>query len=265
MRSSMKLKRNFSSWKKLRERVKRIREKRARAKSYIPTDFKAFCRLLGFELTPYQAEAVRLLNEHNDVALRWCRQSGKTHLISAWLLHYALKNSGVQIAIVGPSWRQTMIPIAKINVFLSKLPGQQAGKSQRTIVRLKNGSTIQALPNNPKNLRGFTFHCVYADELNFIPNDKEMFDAITFTLATTNGKFIASSTPWHTDNIFYKIFYDEAFRHFAKSHITYEQVLEQGGPLSVEWLEKKRKEYEGDPWRWKREMLAEWAEDESAG
>ena len=236
--------------------------KRQIKQNSIPTNFAEFCQnCLGVKLTPYQLEAAGLLEQHNDVALRWCRQSGKTHLISAWLLHYALTHPGSQIAVVGPSWRQTMIPIAKINGFLAKLPGRLLGKPQRTIVRLRNGSVIQAFPNSPNHLRGFSLHCVYADEFNFIPNDEEMFDAISFTLATTNGKFIASSTPWHTDSVFYRLFYDKAFGHFAKSHVTYRQVLEQGGPLTADWLEKKRKEYEGDPWRWKREMEAEWAED----
>ena len=237
-----------------------LEQQKAKA-TEIPKDFSAFCQKLGIKLTPYQLEAARLLEQHNDVALRWCRQSGKTHLISAWLLHYALTHAGTQIAIVGPSWRQTIIPITKINYFRTKLPKGLFHPPQKTIVRLKNGSTIQAFPNNPNNLRGFTLHCVYLDEANFLPNDEEMFDAISFTLATTNGKFIASSTPWHTDSVFWRLFHDKAFEHFAKSHVTYRQVIEQGGPLTQEWVEKKRKEYEGDPWRWKREMEAEWAED----
>jgi hypothetical protein len=230
----------------------------------IPASFVEFCqKFLKLKLTEYQLEAAKLLDKHDDVALRWCRQSGKTHLIAAWLLHYALMHPASHIAVVGPSWRQTMIPITKINYFLTKVPGRLVGKPQRTIVRLKNGSIIQAFPNAPHNLRGFTLHCVYCDEMNFIPNDEEMFDAISFTLATTNGKFIASSTPWTTDSVFWKLFHDKAFEHFGKSHVTYEQAKEPKGPITEEWLDKKRKEYEGDPWRWRREMLAEWAEDEN--
>ncbi|MEM0313153.1 MAG: terminase family protein [Candidatus Bathyarchaeia archaeon] len=230
----------------------------------IPSSCADVCqKILELKLTGYQLEASRLLDNHNDVALRWCRQSGKTHLIAAWLLYYALTHAGVQIAIVTPSWRQSMIPIAKINYFRTKLPKALFYPPQRSIVRLKNGSVIQAFPNNPNNLRGFTLHCVYADELNFIGNDEEMYDAISFTLATTNGKFIASSTPWHRDSIFWRIFHDPAFRHFKTSHVTYQQVLEHKGPITPEWLEKKRREYEGNPWRWRREMLAEWAEDEN--
>jgi len=102
---------------------------------------------------------------------------------------------------------------------------------------------------------------VYADEFNFIANDEELYDAILFTLGTTNGKFICTSTPWSTDSIFYRIFYDEAYSDFARSHITYEQ--EPNGPLKREILEKIKRQLEGNPWRWRREMLAEWAEDES--
>jgi len=143
----------------------------------IPKDFIQFCqKMLGLSLTKYQAEAAHLLAKQNDVALRWCRQSGKTHLIAAWLLHYALLHSGSHIAVVGPSWRQTMIPITKINYFRTKLPAGLFYKPQRTMVRLKNGSTIQAFPNNPNNLRGFTLQIVYCDEMNFIPNDEEMFE-----------------------------------------------------------------------------------------
>jgi len=230
----------------------------------IPRDFIQFCqKMLGLNLTKYQMEAAQLLEKQNDVALRWCRQSGKTHLIAVWLLHYALLHSGSHIAVVGPSWRQTMIPITKINYFRTKLPAGFFYKPQRTMVRLKNGSTIQAFPNNPNNLRGFTLQMVYCDEMNFIPNDEEMFDAISFTLATTNGKFIASSTPWTTDSVFYQLFHDNAFQHFAKSHVTYKEALEPNGPITEKWLEKKRREYEGDPWRWRREMEAEWAEHEN--
>ncbi len=100
-------------------------------------------------------------------------------------------------------------------------------------------------------------------EMNFIANDEELYDAILFTLGTTNGKFICTSTPWSTDSIFWHIFNNPAYSDFAKSHITYKQALEPNGPLKREILEKIKRQLEGNPWRWRREMLAEWAEDES--
>lgn len=256
------------SLKKILKEAKKLerewREKQRAKAEEIPADFIQFCKeFLKIKLTEYQLDAAEKLKTHNEVALRWCRQSGKTHLIAAWLLHYALLHPGSQIAIVGPSWRQTMIPITKMNYFMTKLPRGLFHKSQRTIVHLKNGSIIRAFPNNPNNLRGYTLQIVYCDEMNYIPNDQEMFDAITFTLATTNGKFIATSTPGSTDSIFWKLFNENKFKHFAKSHITYKQALQPDGPLAEDWVNKKKREYEGNPWRWRREMLAEWAEDES--
>jgi len=131
------------------------------------------------------------------------------------------------------------------------------------MVQLTNGSTIQAFPNQPTNLRGFTLHAVYADEFGWIPNDQEMYDAILFTLATTSGKFICTSTPGATDTIFYKIHTQPQYNAFAKSHVTWQQALEPNGPMKQKWLEARKTEYEGDPWRWKRELEAEFAEDQA--
>jgi len=101
------------------------------------------------------------------------------------------------------------------------------------------------------------------DEFAFFPNDEEIYDAILFTLGTTNGKFVCSSTPWNRDSVFYKIFYHRDFEDFAKHHVAWRQALEPQGPLKKAILEKIRKQFADDAWRWKREMEAEWAEDEN--
>ncbi len=82
-----------------------------------------FCReWLVFEPTTYQKKLIKLFLEKQFVAAWWCRQSGKSHIISALLLWFALRNKGCYIAIVGPSWRQTKLIIRRINSFLRKLP-----------------------------------------------------------------------------------------------------------------------------------------------
>jgi phage FluMu gp28-like protein len=241
----------------LHEELKALQEK-------ITEDPVAFMRdYLGFTPTEYQLDLIDKFQKHQFVAARWCRQSGKSHTIAALLLHYALTHPNTSIGIVGPSWRQTKLVIRRINQFLRKISKGYYYKPQHTIVRLKNGSVIEAFPNNPETIRGPTLHIVYADEFNFIANDQELYDAILFTLGTTNGKFICTSTPWSTDSIFWHIFNDAAYSDFARSHVTCAQALEPNGPLKREILEKIKRQLEGDPWRWRREMLAEWAEDES--
>jgi phage terminase large subunit-like protein len=181
-------------------------------KPNIPKDPVQFCtETLGFNPTTYQKELIHQFETNQFIAARWARQTGKSHTISALLLHYALTNPNTNIGIIGPSWRQTKLIIKHINNFLTKLPKTTYHKPQKTTVALTNNSTIEAYPNNPETIRGPKLHIVYADEFNFIPNDEELYDAMLFTLGTTNGKFICTSTPWHTDSIFHKIFHNPTY------------------------------------------------------
>jgi hypothetical protein len=99
--------------------------------------------------------------------------------------------------------------------------------------------------------------------MNFIPNDAELYDAILFTLGTTNGKFVCSSTPWNTDAIFWKIFNHKDFSDFGRSHVPVEKAMDPNGPLKPNIIEKIKRQFGEDPARWRREMEAEWAEDEN--
>lgn len=249
----------------MKRELNRLKEKFEHYMSFMfPKDPLAFFEQnLGFKPTEYQVQLTKSFTENQFVAARWCRQSGKSHIISALLLHYALIHPDTYIAVVGPSWRQTKLIIRRINSFLRKLPKGSYHRPQKTIVRLSNGSVIEAFPNNPETIRGPSLHVVFCDEMSFIQNDEELYDAILFTLSATNGKFICSSTPWSTDSIFYKIFNHEDYADFKRSHITWRDAVEPEGPLKKATLEKIQRQFQGDPWRWKREMEAEWAENES--
>jgi phage FluMu gp28-like protein len=241
--------------------TKRQREK-AQQLSKTPVTF--FTQLVDFQPTEYQMELIQKFMENQFIAARWCRQSGKSWIISALLLWYAVNNPDSHIAVVGPSLRQAKYVIRRITYFLKKLPKHLYLKPLRTVLQFTNGSTIEAFPNNPDTIRGPTLNIVYCDEMNFLPNDQEMYDAILFTLGTTDGKFICSSTPWNTDSIFHKIFHHKDFTDYSTSHVTWREAQQPTGPLRKNILDKIRKQFAEDPWRWKREMEAEWAEDETA-
>jgi phage FluMu gp28-like protein len=234
-----------------------------KAKKLSSDPIQFFKQIVGFKPTKYQQELIASFLNSQFIAARWCRQSGKSWIISALLLWYALTHPDSNIAVVGPSWRQAKLIIRRIAYFTKKLPPGMAFKPLKTVIRFTNGSTIESFPNNPDTIRGPTLEVVYCDEMNFIANDEELYDAILFTLSTTNGKFVCSSTPWSTHSIFYKIFNDPAYSDFTKSHVKWEQALEPNGPLKKQILEKIKLQLEGDPWRWRREMEAEWAEDEN--
>jgi len=241
--------------------VRQAETTRLQAETDNPLDF--FRNILNFEPTSYQKELTQLFLNNQFVAARWCRQSGKSHTVSALLLWYALTHPDSYIGIVGPSLRQAKFVIRRITQFTRKLPPDTCNKPLRTLLRFTNGSQIEAFPNSPETIRGPSLNIVYCDEMSFLPNDQEMYDAILFTLGTTNGKFICTSTPWSTDSLFYKIINHKDYQDFAKHHATWQQAVEPHGPLKRNILEKIQKQFAEDPWRWKREMEADWAEDET--
>jgi len=272
------------SWIRLLDRLlRRLAAANRKASATVPTDaferlkaiadegIIAFCeKALGFEPTKYQSEF--LLNDAQFKAQCWCRQSGKDHTASSKLFWYAVENEGSQLAVVGPSFRQSKLVIRKINSFIqNKLPKDipyaeilVGRKTLRTKVPLVNGSVIEAYPCNPDTIRGPTLNGILATEFNFVKDDEEMYDAILFTLGTTNGFFIANSTPWSRDHIFYRIMNDKDYDDFKRFRITWQDAIEPKGPLKKNVLEKIKRQLAADPWRWQREMEAEWSEDESS-
>jgi len=227
-------------------------------------DILFFCRfVLGFEPTEYQAKF--LTDPHQFVVARWCRQSGKSFSVGALLLHIALTNPHVHIGIVAPSLRQSKNVIQKMGGFIKRLErgigGNLIKKARKTAIECGDGAVIEALPNNPDTVRGPTLFVVYCDEWGFVKNDEEMYDAILFTLGTTNGRLIATSTPSIKNSLFYKMCFDPNYEDFSRHHINWRQAVEPYGPLKPNILEKIKKQLLGDPWRWQREMEAEFAED----
>ena len=211
---------------------------------------------------PYQLKLAELFDKNQFTAVRWARQTGKSFSVSALLLKYALEHPDSYVGIVGPSWRQTRLNIRRIGGFCRKLPMQEGLDIQKTRITLPNGSTIEAFPNNPDTIRGPTFNVIWVEECNFIPNDEELYDAILFTLGTTNGKLIATSTPWSTDSLFWKMCNHKDYEDFARSHVRWSDAIEPNGPLKPAIVEKIKRQFGNDQQRWKREMEAEWAEDE---
>jgi len=55
---------------------------------------------------------------------------------------------------------------------------------------------------------------------------------------------------------------DEEYGDFSRHHVSFHDALEPNGPLRKGLLEKLESQMQEDPWRWQREMLAEFSEDE---
>ena len=220
-----------------------------------------FQQILGFKPYKYQEQLAELFEQNQFITVRWCRQSGKSSTVAALLLKYGNENPEKYIGIVGPSFRQTKLSIRRIATFCKNL-NQQGLYIQKTRITLPNGTVFEAFPNNPETIRGPAFDVIWWEETNFTPNDEDLYDSILFTLGTTNGKLIATSTPWNTDSVFWKMCNHKDFSDFIRSHITWTEALEPNGPLKTSIIEKIKRQFGDDPARWRREMEADWAEDE---
>ena len=255
----------LAQWNELNQREIQLRQSVTELTKRISPDGANFYEhILGFKPYSYQQDFIDLFENNQFTAACWSRQSGKTATISASLLKYAVQHEKSAICVVAPSWRQSKNVLSRITSLAYGLPPGILLKPQKTKINFVNGSIIESFPNNPDRIRGPTFDVVYIDEFNFVPNDVELYDAILYTLGTTDGKFVCSSTPWDTDKIFYKIFKQQKnYRHFKTSRVTFEQALSPNGPLKPNMVNMIKEEMGDDPSRWRREMLADWAEDES--
>ncbi len=249
---------------RLQDKIERLKAARAAGKEW-PEDPVEFCvRFLGFTPTVYQEKLLR--DPAQLIAARWSRQSGKTHCVAALLLWSCLRTHGFNVIVLAPSIRQSKITIRKITGFLSKLPKYAALRPYKSKVEFYNGSRIQAFPNSPETIRGEPgVNFVYTDEAGYIRDDKELYAAVIFTLATTNGRYLATGTPGSRDSLFYAMCTDdEVYGDVSRHHVTYLDALEPKGPLKRGILEKLKRQMAADPWRWRREMEAEFADDEDA-
>ena len=217
-----------------------------------------YCKLKPYW---YLLDLIQSYEKFQFNAVRWPRQTGKSTDIGALHLADAWNNPDLNIGFVGPSWRQTKLNIRRIASFCRNLP-QQGLEVQKTKISFPNGSVIEAFPNNPDTIRGNTFHRIWWDEVNFTANDEDLYDAILFTLGTTNGKLTASSTPFNTDALFWKMCNHKDYSDFGRLHFSWERALEPNGPLKPVIIEKIKRQFGDDPARWRREMEAEWSEDE---
>lgn len=237
----------------------------AKGKPLITEGVADFCKnRLGF--TPYPYQEKLLLDPAQFIVARWSRQSGKSHTIAAMILHHALYRPGSRVVILAPSLRQSRKMISRITSFIHRLGLEVLeGHPRKTRLEFRNGSQIEALPNNPATIRGETADMVFVDELGFVQNDEELYEAIVYFLNTTNGRFVGTSTPGSRDSLFYKMCTDDdKYGDVSRHHVSYREALEPNGPLKPEIVKKLEQQMKEDPWRWSREMLAEFAEDEDA-
>jgi hypothetical protein len=156
----------------------------------------------GIEPDPIQAKL--LTTTARKVLLCCTRQWGKSTCAALIALHEALYAAPAMIILVSPSQPQSTELFKKIHDFWAKLPGApRCTQESLTRLQLANGSRIVSLPGSERTTRGFSAcTLLIMDEASRVP--EELLAAVRPTLASTNGRFFALSTPAGKRGWFYE-------------------------------------------------------------
>jgi len=243
-----------------------------RIKSYSIDELKSpdvFCKVfLNFEPTSYQ---LRLIADNSKrIAVMGCRQSGKSYALAVKVILFCLTHPGSKAIYTAPSFRQAKTSFRKVKEHLAMLnPVARRAwilEELKTKVRFTNGSEVEAFPYALDRLRGETCDFILVDEAAFIPDDEELFEGVLKPMMATRwergAQLIACSTPWGTNNYFYRIFKDP---HIAPewSHQVWtwrEAVAEGVIPMSFIENEMRTKDMNF----FKREYEVEFVSDEGS-
>lgn len=154
----------------------------------------AFAKACG--VFPDEWQEGVLLSKSRKRILNACRQSGKSTTTALAAGHEAAFVPGSLTLLLSPSLRQSGELFRKVLGYYKsctiELPKIVAESALR--LEIDNGSRVIALPGSENTTRGYSA-CTLAiiDEASRVPDS--LIAAIRPTLATTNGRLIALSTP----------------------------------------------------------------------
>ncbi len=169
--------------------------------------------LVPFNMYPFQEEMVNKFHEHRFNIAKLPRQSGKSTIVTSYLLWYVLFNEEVNVAILAnkaATSREMLGRLQKSYEHLPKWLQQGVVNWNRGSLELENGSKIMAASTSSSAVRGMSFNVIFLDEFAFVPTHiaDEFFSSVYPTISSgKKTKVIIISTP-HGMNMFYKLWHD---------------------------------------------------------
>jgi hypothetical protein len=169
--------------------------------------------LVPFEMYAFQEKLIRNFHAHRFNICKMPRQTGKSTTCVSYLLHYALFNDNVNIAILANKASTARDLLARLQLAYENLPKwMQQGILvwNKGNVELENGSKILAASTSASAVRGGSYNIIFLDEFAFIPNHiaDQFFASVYPTISSGQStKVIMVSTP-HGMNHFYRYWHD---------------------------------------------------------
>jgi len=169
--------------------------------------------LVPFDMYYFQEEMVQKFHDNRFNIAKLPRQSGKSTIVTSYLLWYVLFNDNVNVAILANKAATAREMLQRLQLSYENLPKWlQQGILQwnRGSLELENGSKILAASTSASAVRGMSFNVIFLDEFAFVPNHvaDQFFSSVYPTISSGKStKVIIISTP-HGMNMFYKLWHD---------------------------------------------------------
>jgi len=206
--------------------------------------------LVPFEMYPFQKEMVGTFHNNRFTICKLPRQSGKSTTMISYLLHYALFNPSVNIAILANKAATARDLLSRLQLAYEHLPKwlQQGVMSwNKGSLELENGSKILASSTSASAVRGGSYNIIFLDEFAYVPSNvaEQFFSSVYPTISSgKTTKVMIVSTP-HGMNMFYKLWTDA-----ENQRNTYI-------PIEVHWSEVPGRDEE-----WKKETIKNTSEQQ---
>tara|TARA_B100001964_G_scaffold62905_1_gene71489 strand:- start:749 stop:2374 length:1626 start_codon:yes stop_codon:yes gene_type:complete len=199
--------------------------------------------LIPFNLYSFQKEMIGTFHNNRFAICKLPRQSGKSTVLLAYLVHYLIFNETVNVAILANKAQTARDLLGRFQLAYEHLPDwmqQGVMNWNKGSLELENGSKILASSTSSSAVRGGSYNLCFLDEFAFVPNNiaEQFFSSVYPTIsAGTTSKMIIVSTPKGM-NMFYKLWTDAL--HEKNSFI----------PIEVNWSEVP-----GRDEKWKEETV----------
>ena len=206
--------------------------------------------LIPFKMYPFQKEMVGTFHKNRFTICKLPRQSGKSTTMISYLLHYALFNPSVNIAVLANKAATARDLLGRLQLAYEHLPKwlQQGVMSwNKGSLELENGSKILASSTSASAVRGGSYNIIFLDEFAYVPSNvaEQFFSSVYPTISSGKStKVMIVSTP-HGMNMFYKLWTDAEEQ--RNSYI----------PIEVHWSEVP-----GRDEKWRKETIANTSEQQ---
>ncbi len=169
--------------------------------------------LVPFKMYPFQERLIQNFHDNRFNICKMPRQTGKSTTVVSYLLHYAVFNDNVNIAILANKASTARDLLGRLQLAYENLPKwmQQGIVSwNKGSLELENGSKISSNSTSSSAVRGGSYNVIFLDEFAFIPNHiaDDFFASVYPTISSGQStKVIIVSTP-RGMNHFYRMWHD---------------------------------------------------------